>query len=150
MVKVRKRGWSKSLYSVTISVLPHDAVNTLQDILSCSLQGLYVSSNICGSINIRPQSIQIYGASALDYKSVFFQVHRLVVVNEDDRIEGVVSLSDILAFLVLRPLGKDALTRKISCLEWIKFITEDKDGKNTKVTTPISIDIWSEIIYKRY
>jgi hypothetical protein len=30
----------------------------------------------------------------------------LVVVNEDDRVEGVVSLSDILAFLVLRPLGK--------------------------------------------
>ncbi len=72
---------------------------------------------------------------------MFFQVHRLVVVNEDDRIEGVVSLSDILAFLVLRPLGKEELTRKISFLEWIKFITEDKDGKNTKVTTAISIDI---------
>ena len=35
-----------------------------------------------------------------------FQVHRLVVVNEFDRVEGVVSLSDILAFLVLRPLGE--------------------------------------------
>jgi len=117
MVKVRKGGWSKSLCSATISVLPHYAVISLQDILSFALQGLYVSFNICGSINIRPQSIQIYGASTLDYKSVFFQVHRLVVVNEDDRIEGVVSLSDILAFLVLRPLGKEALTRKISCLE---------------------------------
>ncbi len=38
--------------------------------------------------------------------NVFFtQVHRLVVVNDEDRVEGVVSLSDILAYLVLRPLG---------------------------------------------
>lgn len=40
-------------------------------------------------------------------KIVKAEVHRLVVVNEDDRVEGVVSLSDILAFLVLRPLGDD-------------------------------------------
>ena len=30
------------------------------------------------------------------------------MVNEEDRVEGVVSLSDILAFLVLRPLGKES------------------------------------------
>jgi hypothetical protein len=30
----------------------------------------------------------------------------LVIVNEDNRVEGVLSLSDILAFLVLRPLGQ--------------------------------------------
>jgi len=29
------------------------------------------------------------------------------VVDQDDKVEGVVSLSDILAFLVLRPLGDD-------------------------------------------
>jgi 5'-AMP-activated protein kinase regulatory gamma subunit len=36
-----------------------------------------------------------------------FQVHRLVVVDKDDSVVGVVSLSDILKYLVLDPAGKD-------------------------------------------
>ena len=35
-----------------------------------------------------------------------WQVHRLVIVDKDNRCIGVLSLSDILKFLVLRPLGK--------------------------------------------
>ena len=44
----------------------------------------------------------------LDKEDVFLlnQVHRLVVVDEDNRVMGVISLSDILSYLVLRPLGK--------------------------------------------
>jgi hypothetical protein len=35
------------------------------------------------------------------------EVHRLVVVDEDNKVTGVISLSDILNFLVLRPGGDD-------------------------------------------
>ena len=36
---------------------------------------------------------------------VFFQVHRLVIVDAEDQVSGVVSLSDILYHLVLKPMG---------------------------------------------
>lgn len=36
------------------------------------------------------------------------QVHRLVVVDENSSIEGIISLSDILQALVLTPAGIDA------------------------------------------
>lgn len=35
-----------------------------------------------------------------------WQVHRLVVVDNDDRVIGVISLSDILTELVLKPSRK--------------------------------------------
>ena len=35
------------------------------------------------------------------------EVHRLVVVDDDNKVTGVISLSDILNFLVLRPGGDD-------------------------------------------
>jgi len=38
------------------------------------------------------------------------QVHRLVVINDDQQVEGVVSLSDILDFLVMRPAGSNKAT----------------------------------------
>ena len=38
-----------------------------------------------------------------------FQVHRLVVVGDDEKVAGVVSLSDILTYLVLRPVGKSLI-----------------------------------------
>lgn len=38
------------------------------------------------------------------------QVHRLVLVDETQRLLGVVSLSDILQALVLSPAGIDALS----------------------------------------
>ena len=37
------------------------------------------------------------------------EVHRLVVVNEDNKVVGVISLSDILNYLVLRPGGNNQL-----------------------------------------
>lgn len=43
------------------------------------------------------------------------QVHRLVIVDKDNRCIGVLSLSDILKFLVLRPLGK-LVVISLSCL----------------------------------
>lgn len=41
-------------------------------------------------------------------KIVRAEVHRLVVVDDDDHVVGIVSLSDILTFLVLKPLGKQS------------------------------------------
>lgn len=34
-----------------------------------------------------------------------FQVHRLVIVDTEDKVIGILSLSDILHYLVLRPSG---------------------------------------------
>lgn len=33
-------------------------------------------------------------------------MHRLVVVDEDDKVIGIISLSDLLMYLVLRPTGE--------------------------------------------
>ena len=33
-----------------------------------------------------------------------FQVHRLVVVDDEEHVKGIVSLSDILSFLILKPI----------------------------------------------
>lgn len=38
-------------------------------------------------------------------KIVRAEVHRLVVVNEEEKVIGIISLSDILLYLVLRPSG---------------------------------------------
>ncbi|KAJ1525113.1 hypothetical protein ONE63_009955 [Megalurothrips usitatus] len=35
------------------------------------------------------------------------EVHRLVVVDEEDKVIGIISLSDLLLYLVLRPCGED-------------------------------------------
>jgi 5'-AMP-activated protein kinase regulatory gamma subunit len=37
---------------------------------------------------------------------ILLQVHRLVVVDNEDRVIGVISLSDILSELVLKPSRK--------------------------------------------
>lgn len=34
------------------------------------------------------------------------EVHRLVVVDDDDKVIGIISLSDLLLYLVLRPCGE--------------------------------------------
>jgi len=40
-------------------------------------------------------------------KIVRAEVHRLVVVDEDEKVIGIISLSDLLLYLVLRPCGED-------------------------------------------
>lgn len=39
-------------------------------------------------------------------KIVKAEVHRLVVTDENEKVIGIISLSDILLYLVLRPCGK--------------------------------------------
>jgi len=40
---------------------------------------------------------------------MLFQVHRLVLVDTEDVVKGIVSLSDLLQALVLTPAGVEAL-----------------------------------------
>ncbi|CAH0557201.1 unnamed protein product [Brassicogethes aeneus] len=44
---------------------------------------------------------------AIMEKIVRAEVHRLVVVDDDDKVIGIISLSDLLLYLVLRPCGED-------------------------------------------
>ena len=43
--------------------------------------------------------------------NVRFQVHRLVIVDNKDRVVGVMSLSDLLKVLVLHPPGRPIFMR---------------------------------------
>ncbi|KAL6261200.1 hypothetical protein P5V15_008725 [Pogonomyrmex californicus] len=40
------------------------------------------------------------------------EVHRLVVIDDDDKVIGIISLSDLLFYLVLRPCGEDGSSNK--------------------------------------
>ncbi|CAL1679412.1 unnamed protein product [Lasius platythorax] len=42
------------------------------------------------------------------------EVHRLVVTDDEDKVIGIISLSDLLFYLVLRPCGEDASSNKDS------------------------------------
>ncbi|XP_056631765.1 uncharacterized protein LOC130441914 [Diorhabda sublineata] len=47
---------------------------------------------------------------AIMEKIVKAEVHRLVVVDDEDKVLGIISLSDLLLYLVLRPCGEDGGT----------------------------------------
>ncbi|KZC10125.1 5'-AMP-activated protein kinase subunit gamma-2 [Dufourea novaeangliae] len=49
-------------------------------------------------------------------KIVRAEVHRLVVVDDDDKVIGIISLSDLLFYLVLRPCGEDGSSNKNSSI----------------------------------
>lgn len=49
------------------------------------------------------------GWSVVNAEVLSRQVHRLVLVDKDDVVRGIVSLSDLLQALVLTPAGIDAL-----------------------------------------
>ncbi len=40
-------------------------------------------------------------------KIVKAEVHRLVVADDENRVVGIVSLSDILQYIILRPCGRN-------------------------------------------
>ena len=49
-------------------------------------------------------------------KIVRAEVHRLVVVDDDDKVIGIISLSDLLFYLVLRPCGENGSSNKDSSI----------------------------------
>ena len=50
------------------------------------------------------------------------EVHRLVIIDKDGKVCGVVSLSDILSFLVLRPSGMSICTYIFMCFVRDKYM----------------------------
>ena len=59
------------------------------------------------------------------------EVHRLVVVDDENKVTGVISLSDILTYLVLRPGGKFVHCRGFPvlhvtyyCVSYLHFLQE--------------------------
>ena len=64
---------------------------------------------------------------------IWKQVHRIVVVDSDDHVIGIISLSDILSFLVLRPVG---LERKdIDCNKLVEETAEEANSDTNEDTT---------------
>ncbi|GLV41653.1 SNF4/AMP-activated protein kinase gamma subunit [Carabus blaptoides fortunei] len=47
-------------------------------------------------------------------KIVRAEVHRLVVVDDEDKVIGIISLSDLLLYLVLRPCGEESTTNGVT------------------------------------
>ncbi len=84
---------------------------------------------------------EVQGGSILHFgsqekiKSVHYQVHRLVVVDSDDKVEGVISLSDILAFLALRPLDDDP-----RCTNTEVDSADEKSQKSSNGASEIDLD----------
>ncbi|BFY98004.1 hypothetical protein BsWGS_01044 [Bradybaena similaris] len=60
--------------------------------------------------------------SSVMEKIVRAEVHRLVVVDEEDHVEGIVSLSDLLNYIVLRPMAEAA--NQASLMEAELMVTE--------------------------
>lgn len=54
------------------------------------------------------------------------EVHRIVVVDNQDHVIGMISLSDILSFLVLRPVGMER--KESSTLQQHALLEESEDG----------------------
>ncbi|KAK0090186.1 hypothetical protein PV326_004211, partial [Microctonus aethiopoides] len=59
-------------------------------------------------------------------KLVRAEVHRLVIVDDDEKVIGIISLSDLLFYLVLRPCGENSADAKGSSIS-----LRDQDSMNT-------------------
>lgn len=60
------------------------------------------------------------------------EVHRLVVVDENDKVIGIISLSDILLYLVLRPSGDGlGVSESLRATDPILLIRERADSTST-------------------
>ncbi|XP_048004452.1 uncharacterized protein LOC125240562 isoform X3 [Leguminivora glycinivorella] len=71
------------------------------------------------------------------------EVHRLVVVNEEDKVVGIISLSDLLMYLVLRPTGEcggsgTSLRNEQSIEE------QDETGREANCNKPADVAVEAE------
>jgi len=74
-------------------------------------------------------------------KIVKAEVHRLVIVDENNRVMGVVSLSDILSYLVLRPLDENGNgTESTTCDDTTKEV-KISNGTNSEAALDENKDI---------
>ncbi|XP_047367077.1 uncharacterized protein LOC124955935 isoform X7 [Vespa velutina] len=66
------------------------------------------------------------------------EVHRLVVIDEDDKVIGIISLSDLLYYLVLRPCGEDSINAKNgSSLRTQESVTSKVTNSQVETTTNV-------------
>lgn len=56
-----------------------------------------------------------------------FKVHRLVVVDEEDKVTGIISLSDLLQYIALRPLEESVLEKTLHSIS----IDESEENQNS-------------------
>lgn len=62
------------------------------------------------------------------------EVHRLVVVDEDDKVIGIISLSDLLLYLVLRPSGDGlAVSESLRATDPVVMKTSKSDSESLKI-----------------
>nr|CAH7757516.1 unnamed protein product [Callosobruchus chinensis] len=86
---------------------------------------------------------------AIMEKIVKAEVHRLVVVDEEDKVIGIISLSDLLLYLVLKPCGEDGgtLLDTVTSLraQDVKQINEElSSSRRTSSTEEVSQTIHEE------
>ncbi|XP_015181525.1 PREDICTED: serine-rich adhesin for platelets [Polistes dominula] len=66
------------------------------------------------------------------------EVHRLVVIDDDDKVIGIISLSDLLYYLVLRPCGEDSISTKDgSSLRTQESVTSKVTDSQAETTTSV-------------
>ncbi|BES99911.1 AMP-activated protein kinase, gamma [Nesidiocoris tenuis] len=83
---------------------------------------------------------------AIIEKIVRAEVHRLVVTDDEDKVIGILSLSDLLQYLVLRPCGEDVCSRPVTPIaelsgacaseETILEGEEDEDDEQAETREP--------------
>lgn len=60
-------------------------------------------------------------------------MHRLVVVNEEEKVIGIISLSDLLMYIVLRPTGEGGSSLRNAMKETsIGVIDENEENQSIK------------------
>ncbi|XP_014256841.1 uncharacterized protein LOC106670767 isoform X5 [Cimex lectularius] len=76
-------------------------------------------------------------------KIVRAEVHRLVVTDDEDKVIGILSLSDLLQYLVLRPCGEEILSRPMTPISELAAIASEEtilegeeDAESSRESTP--------------
>ncbi|XP_039280221.1 5'-AMP-activated protein kinase subunit gamma-2 isoform X2 [Nilaparvata lugens] len=77
-------------------------------------------------------------------KIVRAEVHRLVITDEDDKVCGILSLSDLLMYLVLRPCGEDINVAPKTPVAEPESVAEEEEEEEEEVAEPVSVEAEAE------
>jgi len=73
---------------------------------------------------------------AIMEKIVRAEVHRLVVVDEEDKVIGIISLSDLLLYLVLRPCLEEGSTESVTSVRAQDVALNESQSEEMAATIP--------------
>ncbi len=94
------------LHRILSSLLNRGVSAHSLQLLNCiSVCGVYCCLCLCQGFEGVHTCKKTDTLAAVMKRLVEAEVHRLIIVDEEERVCGVISLSDILAYLVLRPAG---------------------------------------------